>query len=142
MMRFFFTAFLALLVLASPASAQDQGDQKTRLELAQKMHEIWPVRTRIESALESVSQSFPEERRAEVKAEMRKAIQFKEVEEESIRAMADTFTVAELQAMLDFYGSETGRAVSAKTSDYEGALRPVLTRMMDKAMMSLRTGGQ
>ncbi|PZO86157.1 MAG: hypothetical protein DI626_06770 [Micavibrio aeruginosavorus] len=142
MMRFILTAFLAVLVIASPASAQDQGDQKTRLELAQKMHEIWPVRTRIESALESVSESFPEERRAEVKAEMRKAIQFKEVEEESIRAMADTFTAAELQAMIDFYGSETGRSISAKTADYEGALRPVLMRMMDKAMMALRTGGQ
>lgn len=112
----------------------------TRLALAQKMHEIWPVRTRIEAAIQSVASEYPPEKQAQIKAAMRKSIQYDQVEEASIKAMAETFTEDELNAMIEFYGSETGRAVSAKTSDYELALRPVMIQMLDKAMLDLKMG--
>ena len=133
--------FLMLFLLSVPAHAQDEGAvTKEQLTLAGKMHEIWPVRTRVETAIEAVSKNFPAEKQAEMKAAMRKNIKFDQLEEESIKAMAQTFTVGELQAMIDFYGSETGRAISAKTGDYEMALRPIMTKMMDKAMLDMRTG--
>ena len=117
-------------------------DEQERLTLSGKMHEIWPIRTRVEAALNSIAESVPEERQTEVKAAMRKAIKFDQLEEESIKAMAETFTVEELQAMIDFYGSDTGKAISAKTQDYELALRPIMTKMIDAAMLDLRTGQQ
>ncbi len=136
--------FFCLFLLTAPAFAQEQQSEivvtPKRLELAGKMHEIWPIRTRIEAALEAASQNFPVERQSEVKAAMRKSIKFDQVEEASKRAMAETFTEEELEAMITFYGSEAGRAVSAKTGDYEAALRPVLIEMLDKAMLDLRTG--
>ena len=98
------------------------------------------MRTRMESALEAVAEGFPEDRRLEMLASMRKSIQFDELEEESIKAMAEIFTEEELKAMIEFYGSETGRAISIKTGDYEMAIRPVLAKMMDKAMMDLKLG--
>lgn len=110
------------------------------LELAKQMQEIWPIRTRIESAIESVSKSFPPEKQAEVKATIRKSIQYDQLEEESIQALASTYSAEELRAMIEFYGSETGRAISVKTADYEEALRPSLVKMMDKAMLDLKTG--
>lgn len=135
---------LALLVVSSPSFAADAqpltADEKSRLELAGKMHEIWPIRSRIEAALNAIAQSLPEERQAEVKAAMRKAIKFDQLEEESTKAMAEVFSAAELQAMIDFYGSEVGKSISAKTQDYEAVLRPVLTRMIDAAMLDIRTG--
>ncbi len=132
--------FLPLFLLAVPAHAQEEAVSQKQLELAGKMHEIWPIRTRVESAIDAVSQNFPPEKQAEMKAKMRKNIQFDQLEEESTKAMASIFTEEELQAMIDFYGSDTGRAISAKTSDYELALRPVIIKMMDKAMLDLRTG--
>lgn len=138
MIRLF--VIFALVLLSVPAFAQDAAVSQERLQLAQKMHEIWPVRTRIESAISHVAVNFPEEKQAEAKAAMRKSIQFDQVEEESIKAMARVFTEDELKAMIAFYGSETGRSVSAKTVDYEMALRPIMTKMMDKAMLDLRTG--
>ena len=132
---------LALALLCTPAFAQDEAAiPAKRLELAQKMHEIWPIRTRVESAIDSVAESFPEEKRAEIKAAMRKSIQFDQLEEASIKAMAETFTEEELAAMIEFYGSETGRSISAKTANYELALRPIMVQMIDKAMLELRTG--
>jgi len=156
-----FLLILPLLLFSVPAMAQEDGtpvdasaalkeapakpavltaDEKERLELAGKMHEIWPIRTRVETALEAVSKNFPEERHDEVKAALRKAIKYDELEEESIKAMAQTFTAPELKAMIAFYGSDEGKSISAKTADYELALRPVMTKMMDAAMLQLRTG--
>lgn len=143
---------LACILVASPAMAEEKKTPQTqpqtqeqiradiRLRLSEKMHEIWPMRTRMESALEAVAKGFPEEKRAEMLATMRKSIQFDELEEESIKAMAEIFTEEELNTMITFYGSETGRAISIKTADYEMAIQPVLSKMMDKAMMDLKLG--
>ncbi len=138
-MKHILLVLLALLVMPTAVLAQD-APSKERLALSQKMHEIWPMRTRMESALEAVAEGFPEDRRLEMLASMRKSIQFDELEEESIKAMAEIFTEEELKAMIEFYGSETGRAISIKTGDYEMAIRPVLAKMMDKAMMDLKLG--
>lgn len=115
---------------------------KTQLELAEQMHEIWPIRTRIESAYDAVAKGFPQERQAEVKAMLRKSTDFDELEESSIKAMATTFTEEELKAMIAFYGSDIGRSISAKTDDYENAIRPTIDKMISKAMMDLRVGTQ
>lgn len=137
---------LALVLLATPAFAQDEAPAETaipqsRLELAQKMHQIWPIRTRMETAINSVGEVFPEEKRAEIKAALRKNIKYDQLEEASIKAMAETYTDEELEKMIEFYGSETGRSISAKTADYEASLRPVIVQMIDKAMLDLKTGG-
>lgn len=150
-----FLLILPLVLFSMPAMAAEpltpieavkaaaealSAEEKERLNLAIKMHEIWPIRTRMEAALESVAANFPEDKQTEIKAAMRKSIKFDQLEEESIKAMADVFTSEELKAMIDFYGSDTGRAISAKTGDYEMAMRPVMTRMIDAAMLDLKTG--
>jgi hypothetical protein len=131
-------------VPAAEALADNAVDEPSRekLELAEKMHDVWPIRPRIEAAYDSVAEGFPPERQAEVKAALRKATNFDEMEEASIKAMANLFTVEELKAMIDFYGSDTGRSISAKTPEYEAALRPSVDKMINKAMMDLRVGSQ
>lgn len=147
------TLILLFSCLVFPASAQETPaepatapspsvipDMDQRVELAEKMHDIWPVRPKVEEALDVAAQSFPEEERAAFKAGMRKAIKYDQLEEESIAAMAKIFTVPELQKMVDFYGSPEGRAVSAKTGDYAEMLQPVMTKMLDQALLQVRTG--
>ena len=141
-----FPLILAILLLATPAFAQGgavapEAIPASRLELAQKMHEIWPIRTRMESAIDSIAEGFPEDKQPQIKAAMRKSIKFDQLEEASVKAMAETFTDEELEEMIKFYGSETGRSISAKTGLYEQALRPIMMQMIDKAMLDMRTGG-
>lgn len=153
----FFLSLLMLTCLAGPALAQEEGAAspppeseeapapepslaEQRLALARQMHEIWPVRVRVEDALDIIGENIPEENRLAFKAQMRKNIQFDLLEQESIKAMADIFSVKELQKMVEFYGSPEGRAVSAKTDDYERALGPVMTKMMDKALLDTKLG--
>ena len=116
------------------------ANYEERLELSRKMHEIWPIRPKIENALEVVSQQVELTRRLEFKSGMRKAIQYDALEEASIDAMADIFTADELKAMINFYGSKEGRSVSFKTADYEKALIPLMTQMVDKALLDLKLG--
>lgn len=120
----------------------EDDDYEARLELSRQMHEIWPIRTKMEGALDTVSEQVPQQERLKFKAGMRKAIQFEALEEASIDAMADIFTSAELEAMIAFYGSKEGRAVSHKTSDYERALQPTLVKMIDKALLDVKLGSQ
>ena len=126
----------------APKPLGQEDDYEERLELSRKMHEIWPIRTKIEGALDIVSEQIAQQERLKFKSGMRKAIKFEALEEASVDAMADIFTADELRAMIDFYGSKEGRSVSHKTSDYERALQPVLTKMIDKALLDVKLGSQ
>ena len=118
------------------------ANYEKRLELSREMHEIWPIRPKIETALENIAQQIDQQERLKFKAAMRKAIKFEALEEASIDAMADIFNAKELEAMIAFYGSREGRSVSHKTSDYERALEPALVKMVDKALLDVKLGSQ
>lgn len=117
-------------------------DYEERLTLSRQMHEIWPIRPKIEAALENITEQIPQQERLKFKAAMRQAIKFDALEEASIDAMADIFSVKELKAMIGFYGSKEGRSVTHKTSDYERALEPVMVKMIDKALLDVKLGTQ
>lgn len=147
MTRPIFLSFWLIALTFSPVFAQDtetavaeDTNYETRLELAQKMHEIWPVRPKIETVLDSISREIEPSKRLRLKSALREALEFEALEEASIDAMAEIFTEDELKAMIDFYGSKEGRSVSHKTEDYEKALEPILTKMMDKALLNLKLG--
>lgn len=149
------------LALSVPASAQDAAtssssdtpddapavasvvtvdDDTARMALSARMHEIWPVSVRVEDAIVVVAENVPAAERDAFITRMRKTIDQKTLEDESIKAMAQVFTTAELQAMVTFYGSPEGRAVSEKTEDYMAILQPVMVKMLDSALLDMRTG--
>jgi len=125
-----------------PIKALEEDSYEERLTLSRKMHEIWPVRPKVETALEIVAEQIEPQERAAFKAAIRKAIKFKALEEASVDAMADIFSIKELEAMIEFYGSKEGRSVSHKTGDYEKALEPVLIEMIDKALLNVKFGSE
>lgn len=125
-----------------PVEGNTEENYEERLTLSREMHEIWPIRPKVEAALEAVSGQIDEVNRPKFKAAMRKAIKFEALEQASIDAMADIFTVEELKAMIDFYGSKEGRSVSHKTLDYEKSLEPVIIKMMDKALLDIKLGSE
>lgn len=135
-------SFILLFLIAFPLFVQAQvlEDAQERRALAQEMHEIWPIRPRIENVLDEFSETLTFEERPTFKAAMRRAIKFDRLEKESIEAMAKIFTKQELEAMVAFYGSPIGRSVNAKTEDYQTLIEPVITEMLDQALMDIRTG--
>lgn len=154
----YFIFLLTLVCFSFPAMAQEENADEAaskeeiqpidanetpleeRVELSRKMHEIWPIRIKIENALDAIANNIPEGERVEFKSAMRKAINFDAMEQASIDAMADIYSGPELQAMIDFYGSKEGRSVSHKLLDYEQAMNPIMTQMVDKAILDVRLG--
>lgn len=160
-MKNLFICLSCLFLFSLPASAQENADDvlsetpseqaveapqeenyQTRLDLSKQMHEIWPTRPKVESAIDSIGEQVPQAERAKFKAAMRRAVKFKALEEKSIETMAEIFTVKELEAMIKFYGSKEGRSVAFKTGDYEASLQPLLIKMIDKALLDTRLGSQ
>ncbi len=125
-----------------PIQPLKDDDYQERLKLSRKMHEIWPMRPKVENVLDNVAEQIEPQNRLRFKTAMRKSIKFDALEQASIDAMADIYTVKELEAMIAFYGSKEGRSVSYKTDDYERAIEPTLTKMIDKALLDVKLGSQ
>jgi hypothetical protein len=125
---------------ADQSEMSEDAAYERRLKLSRDMHKIWPVRPKIERALDKIAEQIEPQNRMRFKSAMRKAINFNTVEQTSIESMADIFTADELKAMIAFYGSKEGRSVSFKTDDYERALQPVLVKMLDKAILDTKLG--
>ena len=156
-MKYLLTLFAITMLAVSPSYAQeakeagkaspdaiavDADKEGERLELSKQMHKIWPIRQKVESALDAVSERISEKDRLKFKSGMRRAIDFDKLEEASIQAMADIYSVAELEKMIEFYGSKEGRSISVKTGDYEKSLQPLMIQMMDKALLDAKMGSQ
>lgn len=136
--------FAVLLTLAFPAMAQDGSaifDEDQRLELAQKMHDIKPARLQLEAAIDGVArQRVPEDKRAAFKKVMLDMMDVEKLEGLSIKAMAEIFTVAELERMIDYFGSAEAQSIADKLPVYQAIITPELTKMVDAALLELRTG--
>ena len=132
--------FVIAMLFVQPLSAQDDPDFPKRYELAQKMHEIKPINMQIKSSIEQLAQRYPEDVREAFVNRMMEVFDKKTLTDISVRAMADTFTAAELEKMIDFHGSPEGKAVGEKMPVYQGLVRPELMQKIDKALMEVRTG--
>jgi hypothetical protein len=122
--------------------ADNQGsDYKERLALAKEMHEIRPAADQVDSAIESVSLKMPEASRESFKSRMRNSLDYRAIERISINAMAVTYTLAELEAMVEYYSTPEAKSALDKTSVYQQKVGPEIVRMIDRAVMQMRTGG-
>lgn len=119
----------------------NMGDMALRLELAERMHRIRPAREQVDSAIEQVARSgIPPEEQQGFILSMQRIIDYKALEKASVEAMAETFTIAELKAMVEYYEKSEARSASDKFPDYQKKIEPLVYGMLDRAMMKIRTG--
>lgn len=133
---------LGILAMALPAHAQAgaEGTLNRRIDLARQMHEIKPLAVEIEDSVRQLSLRYPEDVRVLFVSRMMQTFDRETMTEISVKAMAETFTVAELEKMVDFYGSPEGRSIAGKTPVYESLVQPEILKRIDKALMEIRTG--
>lgn len=141
-MRNILAAIFMALVAITPmmAVAQDDADLAKRTELAEEMHKIRPVNAEIESTVRAVAERLPEEKREIFVMKMVNTFDHKTLHNLSVKAMADTFTEAELEKMIDYFGSPEGKSVGEKMPVYMAILRPEINKLIDQAMMDVRLG--
>jgi len=125
---------------AAAASAAAAPDLEQRLALARKMHDIKPMTVQIEDAIRALSMRYPEDKRELFVLTMTQTFDQKALSEISVKAMAETFTAAELEKMIDFHGSAEGKAISEKMPVYQSIVEPELIKKIDQALMEVRLG--
>lgn len=132
-----------ILISSSMAYAQDgaENDLNTRLELARKMHELRPVKPQVDRAIENVASALPTAKQEEFRVSMQRILNYPAIENLSIEIMAETYSAAELKVMIDYYQQPLAQSAAEKTIQYQQKLGPEIIRIMDRAMMEMRTGG-
>ena len=147
MLKLFILPLLACLVMVKssayaeglPMVAEDPTYDE-RIELATKMHELRPVRAQVDGAIEQYALTRPESERISFKSAMRNVFNIKALEKISIDAYAETFTVEELRAMVEYYSKPEARSASDKINAYAEIVYPEIIRMLDRAAIRLKTG--
>ncbi|MFN3700296.1 MAG: hypothetical protein ACK4VI_02090 [Alphaproteobacteria bacterium] len=131
---------------ASESSASisiDDPDAATfprRLELATEMHKIRPSAAQVDAAVESVAAQMPRMQADSFKASMRNILNYRAIERISTHAMAETFTVEELEAMLEYYSKPEAQSAQDKFELYQNKISPEIVRMIDQGIMRMRAG--
>ncbi|MCK5285396.1 MAG: DUF2059 domain-containing protein [Alphaproteobacteria bacterium] len=138
-----FILLMVMFVLPFGVIAQGLDDDsfEARQELARKMQDIRPARKQVDDAVEQFVSSLPANEQEIYKTALQKILNYKALERISIDAYADTFTEKELIAMVEYYSKPEARSASDKTSQYAQKVYPEIIRMLDKAMMKIKTGG-
>lgn len=115
-------------------------DFEQRLELSRALHKIKPVKDQVDDAVNGVAERLPVSQRETFKASMRNILNYNSIENISINAMAETFTLKELEVMLEYNSKPEAMSANDKFPEYQNIVGPEILRMIDKAIMRSRTG--
>ncbi len=147
---------LASSAHAQPAPAQPpQGQQQNqgplgpdgkpmvdnaanRTLLAQELLKVQSMDSIIGDIIESMARSVPQAEQARLRNYMQKNLDVTGIRASAVNSLSKTFTVNELAAMVDFYGSDEGQSIQKKLGPYMTDLSPALQNVMSKAMANYR----
>lgn len=125
---------------AAAAPSEVATDFARRVELATEMHKLRPTAEQVDAAVESVSRQLPPEQASNFKVNAGNMLNYRAIEKISINAMAETFTTEELEAMVDYYSKPEAKSIAGKYETYQQKVGPEIVKMIDRAIMRMRTG--
>ena len=130
----FFTLFMPMQVMAQGANEADELSK--RLVLAKEYFDIFPMDVEINEAIDELVLNVPKTDRVLFKTILQRHIKIPRIIAVSEMAMAETFTEAELKAMIAFYGTAEGKSIRAKMPKYREVTDPILDQMVADAVKS------
>lgn len=137
-MRFILLGTALCTTIFMPHALAQEGDNKTRkIELAQQYSEIIPFDKEVEKSIEQIAMQVPVAQRTQFRTILQQNINANQLETASETALIDIFTEAELEAMIEFYGTPEGKSIMEKMPEYQSRLQPVLQAMVQEAALSL-----
>tara|TARA_R110002124_G_scaffold64985_2_gene177857 strand:- start:676295 stop:676708 length:414 start_codon:yes stop_codon:yes gene_type:complete len=124
----------------SLGQADAQSDLNKKRLAAQEFFEVKPVSDMATQAIVSIALSKPAEEQDLFMRQMRVHMDYAALEAAMTDALVDVYSYEEIQAMVDFYGSDLGKSIGAKQSQFEKAVSPILQKMLDKAFVDANYG--
>jgi len=126
------------------AEAKAENENKEilaeKIALAKEMHQIRPTRKQVDSAVKRAAQNLPSFDRQNFIVSMQSMLNYNAIERISIDAMVDTYTLVELKSMVEYFSKPEAISASSKVSSWARAVQPEIVRMIDRAMMRIKTG--
>lgn len=131
---------LALGLDAAKKENEDENLLKEKQSLAKQMHQIRPTRLQIDGAVKRASLMLPANEREPFVNVMNSMLNYNAIERISIDAMVQTYTLAELKVMVEYFSKPEALTAAAKMGHWAGQVQPEITRMIDKAILRIKTG--
>ena len=134
---------MLLAVLAScskpkPAPSESAEDTpQSRRQAAERYLKVVPPQELIKDTAENVATNLPEAKRGPFVEAMTKQLDLQKLNQVMIDSMVNRFTVKEINALADFYGSPEGRSVMKKFGLFMADVTPAIEAETRKAIASV-----
>jgi hypothetical protein len=138
--RFFVAFLLVVMAAACSDTGQKQSAQslpdtpENRSVIAKKYMEIMPPKEMLHEVATRVAPTLMEKDRKVFLEVMESPAIEKEANSITLNGLVKYFTVDELNAMIAFYGSPTGKAAYKKFGSYMGDIMPQIQMAVKKAV--------
>jgi hypothetical protein len=134
------TLFLVGMLVISPHIALGGDLPNTygnRLAAAERYLQVASMKDMMRDMIVETAKNFPEKIRGAYVSLMNKHIRVEILERAALVSMAKHFTVDELNALADFYGSKEGRSAMKKIGAYMGDVMPVIQQEMGRVQTEI-----
>ena len=130
-MKYFFPALLLLFSLSSVTfgAASDE-----KLAAAKRYLATTPMSAMVNDMTAKMAIQMPADQRDNFIKTMTEEVDIKLLESTALEAMVETFTLEELNAFADFYGSEVGQSAMSKFGTYMSLVMPAIQQEMVRAI--------
>lgn len=133
-MKKFTLAALLLCLYSTPLFAADADDTPAaRRREAERYLQTTPPKEMFANLAEKTAMNMPPADRQKFKETLTSALDIDALTRAMLDAMVKHFTVQELKALADFYGSPVGKSAMAKFGDYMADVMPTIQAEMMKA---------
>lgn len=123
-----------MLFFLCMSAAEDLPDTRgNRLVAAERYLQAAPPKDIIYSVIVEAAKNLPEDIRMAYIDLVTKHIRIEVLERAMVASMVQHFTVVELNALSDFYGSPAGRSAIKKFTAYTAEIMPIMQQVMLKA---------
>jgi uncharacterized membrane protein len=125
---------------AAKVENEDEALLAKKIKLAKEMHNIRPTREQVDSAILKAASKLSEYERANFISAMKSMLNYNAIERISVDAMVETYSYNELESMVGYFSKPEAKSASKKIGPWAQKVQPEIVRMIDRAMMRIRTG--
>jgi hypothetical protein len=131
--RLLTSALLTTICLQSTALIAATDTAEARRREAQRYLEAVPPKAMFEDMAEKMAVNFPPAEREKFKQTLTSQLNIAALTQAMSDALVKHFTIDELKALADFYGSPVGKSAMHKFGGYMAELMPTIEREIRKA---------
>ena len=139
MQKIFRSATAAILLMCAASAAFAADSPELRLAAANRYLSVVPMSKMLDDSFTELAKQQPAEQRAQYISFMHATVRADALERIAREAMVKVFTVDELNALADFYGSSHGASAMKKFGPYMGIIMPAVQQEVMQAMQKFDT---